>query len=47
LDSLYDYIQRRLLEANLKSSETALDEVADLMRKIKEGWDGIEQKLED
>lgn len=47
LDSLYDYMQRRLLEANLKSSETALDEVADLMRKIKEGWDGIEQKLED
>lgn len=46
LDSLYDYMQRRLLEANLKSSEAALDEVADLMRKIKEGWDGIEQKLE-
>lgn len=42
LDALYDYMQRRLLEANLKSSEAALDEVADLMRKIKEGWDGIE-----
>ncbi len=42
LDALYDYMQRRLLEANLKNSEAALDEVADLMRKIKEGWDGIE-----
>jgi flagellar secretion chaperone FliS len=44
LDDLYDYMQRRLLEANLKGSEAALDEVADLMRKIKEGWDGIEAK---
>lgn len=42
LDALYDYMQRRLLEANLKNNEAALDEVADLMRKIKEGWDGIE-----
>ena len=42
LDSLYDYMQRRLLEANLKSSEVMLDEVASLMRTVKEGWDGIE-----
>lgn len=45
LDALYDYMQRRLLEANLKNSEAALDEVADLMRKVKEGWDGIEPKV--
>lgn len=45
LEALYDYMQRRLLEANLKNSEAALDEVADLMRKIKEGWDGIEAKV--
>lgn len=42
LDALYDYMQRRLLEANLRNDEAALDETADLMRKIKEGWDGIE-----
>ena len=42
LDALYDYMQRRLLEANMHNSEAALDEVAGLMRKIKEGWDGIE-----
>lgn len=42
LDALYDYMQRRLLEANIKNNETALDEVADLMRKVKEGWDGIQ-----
>lgn len=44
LDALYDYMQRRLLEANAKNNEAALDEVADLMRKVKEGWDGIQQK---
>lgn len=42
LDALYDYMQRRLLEANLRNSEAALDEVTDLMRQIKEGWDNIE-----
>lgn len=42
LDALYDYMQRRLLEANLNNSEPLLDEVVDLMRKVKEGWDGIE-----
>lgn len=45
LDALYDYMQRRLLEANLKSNEAALDEVAELMRQIKQGWDGIENKV--
>jgi flagellar secretion chaperone FliS len=42
LDALYDYMQRRLLEANLKNSDAMLDEVAQLMRTVKEGWDGIE-----
>lgn len=43
LDSLYEYMQRRLLEANLNGSEAILEEVAGLMRTVKEGWDGIEQ----
>lgn len=43
LDALYDYMQRRLVEANLKNSDEMLDEVAQLMRTVKEGWDGIEQ----
>lgn len=45
LEALYDYMQRRLVEANLRNDEAALDEVADLMRKIKEGWDGIEAQV--
>jgi flagellar protein FliS len=42
LDSLYGYMQQRLLEANLKNDMTIVDEVAGLMRTVKEGWDGIE-----
>lgn len=41
LDALYDYLQRRLLEANLNSDLAILDEVADLLRPIKEAWDTI------
>lgn len=45
LEALYEYMQRRLLEANLNSSEAILDEVAGLMRTVKEGWDGIDQAV--
>ncbi len=41
LDALYDFMQQRLLEANLRSDAAILDEVADLLRPIKEGWDAI------
>ena len=43
LDSLYQYVQQRLLLANVKADGETLDEVAGLMRTIKEGWDGISQ----
>jgi flagellar protein FliS len=41
LDALYDYLQRRLLQANLNSDITILDEVTHLLRPIKEAWDAI------
>ena len=41
LDSLYEYMASRLLEANVRNDPAILDEVASLMVKIKEGWDGI------
>lgn len=41
LDGLYAFVQQRLVEANLHSDATILDEVADLLRPIKEGWDAI------
>ncbi|MET0379794.1 MAG: flagellar export chaperone FliS [Spongiibacteraceae bacterium] len=43
LDALYRYMQERLLIANVKGDSEILDEVAGLMRTIKEGWDGIAQ----
>lgn len=41
LDNLYAYMTARLLEANLKNDQTLLDEVAELLREVKAGWDGI------
>lgn len=41
LAALYDYIARRLLQANIESSAPILDEVSNLIAQIKEGWDAI------
>lgn len=41
LDALYEYMERRLLKANIDSDLTILDEVSNLIHDIKEGWDGI------
>lgn len=41
LASLYDYISRRLVTANLKNSVEILDEVSDLLRDVKKAWDAI------
>jgi flagellar protein FliS len=38
LSALYEYMGRRLLEANLRSDGAALDEVADLLRELQTGW---------
>lgn len=41
LDGLYTYMMQRLAEANAKTDPKILDEVADLLRTVKEGWDAI------
>jgi flagellar protein FliS len=41
LEALYDYMNRRLLEANVNNNIEYLDEVHGLMTEIKAGWDGI------
>lgn len=43
LDNLYAFMQQRLSQANLNNDPAMLDEVAKLLREIKEGWDGIRQ----
>ncbi|MEL0167678.1 MAG: flagellar export chaperone FliS [Pseudomonadaceae bacterium] len=43
LDRLYAFMQERLTQANLKNDAGMLDEVAELLREVKAGWDGIRQ----
>ncbi len=45
-DALYSYMMRRLLEANLQNDASLLDEVAGLLREIKEAWDAIADEVE-
>ena len=46
LESLYDYMNRRLLMANISNDESVLEEVASLLRELKEAWDAIPQQHE-
>ena len=41
LDNLYDYVMRRLAQANIGNDEAMLDEVTGLLGQIKAGWDGL------
>src|ERR1039458_4748220 len=41
LAELYDYMQRRLLEANLRQTAAPLAEVESLLSTLLEGWDQI------
>ncbi|WP_297808891.1 flagellar export chaperone FliS [uncultured Methylophaga sp.] len=41
LDSLYEYMGRRLLEANVSNETAILDEVTTLLQEVKAGWDAI------
>ena len=45
LDALYDYMQRRLYDANLLNDQAVLTEVIDLMRTLREAWSAISSEL--
>lgn len=45
LDNIYEYSERRLLQANLKNDVTMLDEVSKLLHEIKIGWESIPIEL--
>jgi flagellar protein FliS len=45
LEALYDYMERTLLEASARNDVAKLDEVANLLRSVKEGWDGIREEV--
>lgn len=40
-DALYDYMIRRLLQANLANDPAILHEVSGLMQELREAWDAI------
>ncbi|MFZ6872717.1 flagellar export chaperone FliS [Undibacterium sp. Di27W] len=41
LDSLYEYMTARLLQANLENSDVMLTEVQNLLRDLKTSWEAI------
>lgn len=45
LDSLYEYMKRRVLEANLRNDPALLDEVDGLLATIEDGWNGIKMQV--
>jgi flagellar secretion chaperone FliS len=41
LSDLYDFMLRRISEANLNNDVQAIDDVSDIVRTLKESWDAI------
>ncbi|MDN5498449.1 MAG: flagellar export chaperone FliS [Shewanella sp.] len=41
LTRLYDYMLRRMSDANINNDAQAIDEVVAILKAIKEGWDAI------
>jgi flagellar protein FliS len=47
LEALYDYMERGLLQASIRNDVEKLDEIASLLRTVKEGWEGIREEALD
>ena len=45
LDDLYDYMIRRLSEANMRNDTGMLDEVSSLLMAIKSAWDAMPERV--
>ncbi|MCL6414455.1 flagellar export chaperone FliS [Aestuariirhabdus sp. Z084] len=46
LNDLYDYMVRRLYEANRTADVEIINEVAQLLGNVKQGWDGIADQVD-
>lgn len=47
LERLYDYMMRRLFEANSKNDADIINEVMSLLLEVKSGWEGIRERYEE
>jgi len=45
LDSLYDYMIRRIVSASARNDVSIIDEVSELLRNIKSGWDEMPENF--
>jgi len=45
LDALYEYMEKRLFEANVKNDPAMLDEVSNLLKEITSAWVGITDQI--
>ncbi|MCK8824185.1 flagellar export chaperone FliS [Fuchsiella alkaliacetigena] len=45
LDSLYDYMNRRLIQANIRKDTEIVDEVIDLLADLQEAWEAAFKKV--
>jgi len=45
LNELYDFIEYKILEANFQNNAQKIDEAFVVLKNIKEGWDGIAEKV--
>ena len=45
LESLYDYMQRRLFRANADNDLGAVEEVMDLIHTLRQAWDAISDEV--
>ena len=45
LEALYDFMERRLVEANIQNSPEILDEVSGLLHTIKDAWTSIPENI--
>jgi len=45
LGALYDYMERRLVEANAASDVSIVEEVSGLLKEIRTGWDSLPAEI--
>ena len=45
LHMLYDFIERSLFQVHAKNDTQLIDDLVEILEKLKEGWEGIESKL--